>query len=64
MLTEIRAKGSHGYVANTRVALFFDAAGKASAGNEGSNVFRMAVDFHLLIVFKRCKDFKEIENCD
>ncbi|BAO55991.1 hypothetical protein NMS_1982 [Nonlabens marinus S1-08] len=46
------------------MALFFDAAGKASAGNEGSNVFRMAVDFHLLIGFKRCKDIKEIENYD
>jgi|GEM_PF-1750426 hypothetical protein len=64
MLTEIRAKGSHGYVANTRVAQFFDAAGKASAGNAGSNVFRITVDFHLFIGFERCKDFKEIENYD
>ncbi|ARN77473.1 hypothetical protein BST97_05440 [Nonlabens spongiae] len=62
MLFKIRAKGSHGYVANTRVALFFDAAGKASAGNAGSNVLRMAVDFHLLTRFERYKDFKEIEN--
>jgi hypothetical protein len=33
-----RAKGSHDYVENTRLALFFDAVGKASARIEGSNL--------------------------